>query len=331
MILAVNAAEELLQLVLGGPDGVAFSFEEVCAGRMNEVLAVQAAHLLDQAGLTPAGLTGVACVRGPGSFTGVRLALAFCHGLAFAADLPLAGVDYLPLLAASAKASCASGAPGMREGDPSLSVASAKAPCRPDAPDLNEGGLSLSAASSKAPCRPVAPGPQGGGLPQAAEIHALTHSRRGKVYWQGFAADTMASLGPPQDVAATLAAEVLTQRAATRPVRLLGSGLDRNPEAFAALISAATRLHGVDSPRLEPLLSAGLAAVRAVTQASAQADTPLDSQSPRPAGRGLGPCVDALYLRGSDAEENLASIAALRGLSPEEARQRLDQALGRMP
>lgn len=52
--------------------------------------------------ITPADIGKIAVVRGPGSFTGLRLALATASGLARATGAVLTGIDYLPLLAASA-------------------------------------------------------------------------------------------------------------------------------------------------------------------------------------------------------------------------------------
>ena len=104
MLLALNCTEELLQVVLGQDGRVAASLETGNGGKVNAILAPAVAAMLSQAGIRPGELSAVACVRGPGSFTGVRLGLAFCHGLCLAAGVPLAGLDYLPLLAANALA-----------------------------------------------------------------------------------------------------------------------------------------------------------------------------------------------------------------------------------
>lgn len=71
-------------------------------GRTNEELAPAARELLEEAGLASGDLDGVAAVRGPGSFTGLRLGAATAMGLARGANAPLFAAATLEVWAASA-------------------------------------------------------------------------------------------------------------------------------------------------------------------------------------------------------------------------------------
>lgn len=59
-------------------------------------------EVLLEAGLTPSALDAVAFGRGPGSFTGLRIAAGAAQGLAFGLDRPLLGISTLEALALQA-------------------------------------------------------------------------------------------------------------------------------------------------------------------------------------------------------------------------------------
>lgn len=101
--LILNAAEGALQLVLTHDE------ELICAqlwgrgDRATEILAPALADMARACGLRLRQLRRMACVRGPGSFTGVRLVLTTAAALRRTAPgLQLAGLDYLQALATSA-------------------------------------------------------------------------------------------------------------------------------------------------------------------------------------------------------------------------------------
>ena len=71
------------------------------ASRAVRVLA-DADDLLREAGKDRSELGGIVVGVGPGSFTGLRLGIAAARGLAFALDIPVAGVSTLDALAAGA-------------------------------------------------------------------------------------------------------------------------------------------------------------------------------------------------------------------------------------
>jgi tRNA threonylcarbamoyl adenosine modification protein YeaZ len=100
--LALNCAEERIQVVLGTSSALLFSEEILCPGQSIRHLPTAMERALEVAGIKPGDLAGVACVRGPGSFTGLRIAHAAMYGLARGATIPMAGLPYLEMLAAQA-------------------------------------------------------------------------------------------------------------------------------------------------------------------------------------------------------------------------------------
>ncbi len=73
-------------------------------GAATERLPSLVATTLATAELAPGDLAAIAVTVGPGSFTGLRAALAFAHGLASGANLPLVGVTLAEALRASVTA-----------------------------------------------------------------------------------------------------------------------------------------------------------------------------------------------------------------------------------
>ena len=73
---------------------------EAMARGHQERLAPMAAEVMAQAGLEFAALTRIGVTVGPGSFTGLRVGIAFAKGLASALSIPAVGVGSLEAMAA---------------------------------------------------------------------------------------------------------------------------------------------------------------------------------------------------------------------------------------
>lgn len=101
-LLVIDGVSPELTVLLGRPGRPCLARTGQATGQAAAVLAPLIEGVLGEAGLAPADLAGVACLRGPGSFTGIRVALATALGISLGAGVPLAGLDVLPLLAASA-------------------------------------------------------------------------------------------------------------------------------------------------------------------------------------------------------------------------------------
>lgn len=103
-ILALDAATEACSAALIGPD-LALSRFEVAPRRHADLLLPMAEGLLAEAGWSLHDLDALAFGRGPGAFTGLRIASGLIQGLALGAGLPVVGISDLAALAAGARRS----------------------------------------------------------------------------------------------------------------------------------------------------------------------------------------------------------------------------------
>lgn len=331
-LLALNSAEGVLQLALARKERQAAPWSPLfyealpAASQGAELLAPRIRLGLERLDLTPDALTHLALVRGPGSFTGLRLALATAAGLARASGALQAGLDYLPLLAASALLRL-----GREKARPSA------APEAMTTEDMSTEAMPTAPHEDQTPAA-------------ASVLWVLTHARRNLVHAQAFAArtedrnpDGPERCGPqataeagdkreagvqaggwsrPQALSQVLVVspeellKLTGAQEADQGTALLGSGLERN-RTFFEEAAKSLRASGRPAPKLLgqdfalPLPEALLAAA---------------------ASANFGPeDVTPFYARPCDAEENLERIAAGLGLDPADARLRLEQLTGKLP
>jgi tRNA threonylcarbamoyladenosine biosynthesis protein TsaB len=100
-ILALDTCLEACSVAVCDGQQVLAANSEVMARGHQERLAPMVAQTMSQAGLAFDALERIAVTVGPGSFTGLRVGLAFAKALALATGAPCAGVGVLEALAAS--------------------------------------------------------------------------------------------------------------------------------------------------------------------------------------------------------------------------------------
>jgi tRNA threonylcarbamoyladenosine biosynthesis protein TsaB len=99
-IIALEASTEYCSVALWH-DGAVLERCELAGQKHSEMLIAMLEALLGGAGIRIHQVDGVAFGKGPGSFTGVRIACGVAQGLALGANLQVAGVCTLEALAAA--------------------------------------------------------------------------------------------------------------------------------------------------------------------------------------------------------------------------------------
>ena len=232
LTLALNTAESTLQLVLGICPEQTGSVPEttpkrrtrqktgiLCAQEWRfpsqgaELLAPLLRDSCARIGAKVHDIHQIACVNGPGSFTGLRLALASASGLARSTGATQGGLAYLPLLA-----------------DNALAILGHCSPC-------------LSTQATSAPAH----APE-----RRAVVWVITHARQNLVHMQAFQTQTSRTSAieaessqpatPISDIAVVTVEEAAKAIAClcathTTPPLLLGSGVTRNAPALSAALA----------------------------------------------------------------------------------------------
>ena len=112
LTLILNAAEARLQLVIAEGSRILGVQEYAAPSRGTEMLTPALANMLHMLHSTPQEITRIACVAGPGSFTGLRLVLSTAAAYRRATGAKVAPLNSLHALAASLPAQLLTGTQG---------------------------------------------------------------------------------------------------------------------------------------------------------------------------------------------------------------------------
>lgn len=98
-LLALDTATEACSAAVAVAGEVIAARFQLAPRLHAELILPYCEAVLEQAGLSVGQLDAIACSRGPGAFTGVRIGLSVAQGIAFAAGLPVLPVSTLAALA----------------------------------------------------------------------------------------------------------------------------------------------------------------------------------------------------------------------------------------
>ena len=95
MILCIETATGVCSAALCNDNGI-FMLREAAEGKSHAAqLTVLISELLESAAVNAGSLDAVAVSKGPGSYTGLRIGVSVAKGIAYAAGIPLIGINTL--------------------------------------------------------------------------------------------------------------------------------------------------------------------------------------------------------------------------------------------
>lgn len=95
MILIINTSGDDLEFVLDG------EYARVSAQKQSATLPVETEKFITQCGAKWSDITAIGVVIGPGSFTGIRIGIAYAKGLAMGLNIPVIPINAFELYLAA--------------------------------------------------------------------------------------------------------------------------------------------------------------------------------------------------------------------------------------
>jgi len=95
MILIINTSGNNLEFVLGD------KYKCVSAEKQSVALPIETEKFITECGLTWSGISAIGVVVGPGSFTGIRVGIAYAKGLAMGLNIPVVPINAFELYLAA--------------------------------------------------------------------------------------------------------------------------------------------------------------------------------------------------------------------------------------
>ena len=91
MILIINTSGSNLEFVLGD------KYKSVAVEKQSVALPVETEKFIIESGAKWSDVTAIGVVTGPGSFTGIRLGIAYAKGIAMGLKIPVVGISAFDL------------------------------------------------------------------------------------------------------------------------------------------------------------------------------------------------------------------------------------------
>lgn len=95
MILIINTSGKDLEFVLGD------KYKSVTVEKQSVALPAETEKFITECGATWQNITAIGIVVGPGSFTGIRLGIAYAKGIGMGLNIPVVGISMFDLYLAA--------------------------------------------------------------------------------------------------------------------------------------------------------------------------------------------------------------------------------------